>query len=230
MDGYTAALTGMESGERGPGPQLPGKPWGARVWKLCGALALLALCGVAALLFLCHSQTQAHGIENNEHQQHLKHISTNVRAAIHLHGEFNPEVRNSSVLWRDGDGHSFFQGGLRLVNNEIIIPQNGLYFVYSQVSFRVLCSSSGGHTNRPISHTIMRWSDAYNDRKPLLSAIRTTCQRDAESNGRSKSWYNAVYMGAVFSLEREDRLWTETNLLKDVDGEDEKTFFGVFAL
>ncbi|KAJ8354522.1 hypothetical protein SKAU_G00220890 [Synaphobranchus kaupii] len=230
MEGYTATLMDVESGDAALVVQLPRKPSGAWAWRLCGALTLVALCGIAVLLFLCHRPTQEHGNEPNEHQQHLKQISTNVKAAIHLHGEFNREVYNSSVLWRDGDGHSFFQGGLKLKNNEIIIPQNGLYFVYSQVSFRVQCGSTVGRMKKPLSHMILRWSDSYNDQKPLLSAVRTMCQRDAVGHDRSRHLYNAVYMGAIFSLESEDRLWTETNQLEDVDGDEGKTFFGVFAL
>nr|QPP18516.1 tumor necrosis factor alpha [Anguilla rostrata] len=228
MEGYTAALTGMELGDGAPGMvPPPEKPSGGWAGKLCGVVMLVALCGTSAMLFHCHGLTQSHGIETSEHQQNLKQISTNVKAAIHLHGEFNPKVYNKSVLWRDGDGHSFFQGGLKLENNEIIIPQNGLYFVYSQVSFRVLCSSAAGHTNQPLSHTIMRWSDSYSDEKPLLSAVSTMCQSDASGLDRR---YNAVYLGAIFSLEIEDRLWTDTNQPKNVDGGDGKTFFGVFAL
>ncbi|KAJ8377925.1 hypothetical protein AAFF_G00249880 [Aldrovandia affinis] len=230
MAGYTATLTDVESGSEDGVPVVatPEKFLGARALKACGVLMLLALCGAATLFLLWHSQTQVHGIETNEHKLHLKQISGNVRAGIHLQGEFNPEAYNNSVQWRDGDGHSFFQGGLKLRNNEIIVPENGLYFVYSQVSFRVRCSPKDLHSGLLLSHMIMRWSDSFNNQKPLLSTIRSTCQRGIEGHGRS--WYNAVYMGAIFSLEAEDRLWTVTNRLKDVEGDDGKTFFGVFAL
>ncbi|KAI1886102.1 hypothetical protein AGOR_G00210560 [Albula goreensis] len=232
MAGYTMTPTDVEAGHgNGSGAVMVAKlekASGTLAWRVCGAVTLFALCGAAALFFLLHVQTEEHGTDISEHQQHLKQISGNVRAAIHLQGEFDPQSYNNTVLWRDGDGHSFFQGGLKLKKNEIIIPQSGLYFVYSQVSFRVRCGSRDGRNDLPLSHMIMRWSDSFNNKVPLLSAVRSTCQNIDEARG--KNWYNAVYLGAIFSLEAEDRLWTNTNRLKDIERDDGKTFFGVFAL
>ncbi|XP_036394828.1 tumor necrosis factor b (TNF superfamily, member 2) isoform X2 [Megalops cyprinoides] len=245
MAGYTATLTDVESGHRDSmqlmGTQ--GKPSGSWAWKVCGMLMLVALCGAAALFFVWHVQTQDKSQTNviepqphtkGSHDPHhaVQKIAGNARAAIHLEGEFDPEVNKTSVLWRDEDGQSFYKGGLVLKDNEIIIPQSGLYFVYSQASFRVRCSPGDDRSDQhfPLTHTVMRWSDSFNDQKPLLTAVRSACRREAQGSDSTERWYNAVYLGAVFSLEDGDRLWTQTNRLSDVEGEDGKTFFGLFAL
>lgn len=136
------------------------------------------------------------------------------------------------------------QGGLELDNNEIVIPRNGLYFIYSQASFRVNCSSSNvdDSTSRPmvhLSHTVQRWSSTYgNDDaeksyETILNSVRTACQKTGSSNSEHEgSWFSTVYMGAVFNLSKGDRLKTvmEEKMLLDLEDDPGKTFFGVFSL
>lgn len=138
--------------------------------------------------------------------------------------------------------HYHAQGGLELIDNEIVIPQNGLYFVYSQVSFRVSCNSDDSDTDRPmvhLTHTIQRWSRSYgnddNKKKyqPILRSVRTACQKTASSDPEEEgNWFTTIYMGAVFNLNKGDHLKTEMNekLLPHLDEDSAKTFLGVFAL
>lgn len=164
-------------------------------------------------------------------------------------GEYNSN-RIDSVEWKNQVDQSHSQGGLKLDNNEIVIPHNGLYFVYSQASFRVKCSShddaddddSDDDANSPmihLSHTVKRWSSSYGneDTKPsyytILHSVRTACQKTESSDADEQgSWFSAIYMGAVFNLKAEDRLKTEMEqkMLLNLEDEPGKTFFGVFAL
>ncbi|XP_013856177.1 tumor necrosis factor [Austrofundulus limnaeus] len=130
-------------------------------------------------------------------------------------------------------GQAFAQGGLRLHQNQILVPQTGLYFVYSQASFRVSCSEEAGHARRPtpLSHRIWRFSDSIGSKVSLMSAVRSACQNGPEEGGkRGQGCYSSIYLGAVFSLKKGDRLWTETSQLSDLETDEGKTFFGVFAL
>nr|ALC74694.1 tumor necrosis factor alpha [Lopholatilus chamaeleonticeps] len=65
-----------------------------------------------------------------------------------------------------------------------------------------------------------------------MSAVRSACQNTAQEDSYKvgQGWYNAIYLGAVFQLNRGDKLWTETNQLSELDTDEGKTFFGVFAL
>ncbi|XP_023996791.1 tumor necrosis factor-like [Salvelinus sp. IW2-2015] len=190
--------------------------------RLCGALLAIALCVSAALFITWHAKKQDHVEE--------------------VDGEYNSSGEyKTAVEWTVDEGQGFSQGGLKLNNNEIVIPQAGLYFVYSQVSFHVSCKADPKHPNNQkmvhLSNTVERWSPSYGteDNKKeqtLLSSVRTVCKKSSNSEESEGKRYNAVYIGAVFRLEKGDTLWTviETRLLPQLETGDGKNFFGVFAL
>lgn len=133
---------------------------------------------------------------------------------------------------------AFSQGGLKLVGNEIIIPNDGIYFIYSQVSFRVTCKSNPEEDQEivHVSHVVMRSSDSYSDSdlkadsKPLFNALRSACVQVPDSE---QSWYSTIYFGAAFRLYVGDRLFTVTthpSKFTEVENEQGKNFFGAFAL
>nr|XP_046274511.1 tumor necrosis factor a (TNF superfamily, member 2) [Scatophagus argus] len=215
--------------------------------KLSTTLLMFTLCLAAAaatgvLVFNRHTKDRGQNEDNIDLHHTLRQIS-NVRAAIHLQGKYNPDIKNS-VEWRNHVDQSHSQGGLELDNNEIVIPRNGLYFIYSQASFRVVCGSSDADDiiSKPmvhLSHTVKRWSTTYgnDDTKEsyetILHSVRTACQKTANSSPvQEGSWFSAVYMGAVFNLSKGDRLKTEMEekMLSNLEDEQGKTFFGVFAL
>uniref|UniRef100_A0A4W5NWS6 Tumor necrosis factor n=1 Tax=Hucho hucho TaxID=62062 RepID=A0A4W5NWS6_9TELE len=210
-------------------------------WRLCGALLVMALCVSAALFITWHAKKPDHAEEVDELQHTLRQLSGNRKAAIHLEGYYNSSGKyKTAVEWTDDEGQGFSQGGLKLNNNEIVIPQLGLFFVYSQVSFHVSCKADHKHSNNQdmvhLSNTVKRWSPSYgnDDSKEyqmLLNSVHTVCKKSSNSEAASEGkWYNAVYMGAVFSLEKGDRLRTETRLLPHLENGPGKNFFGVFAL
>lgn len=126
---------------------------------------------------------------------------------------------------------AFAQGGLRLLNNKIEVPENGLYFVYSQASFRVSWRDEGEQHPVTLSHQVSRSSKSVGTKVALLSSVRSACQNLQEDDRRSgRGCYSTIYLGAVFKLHKGDKLETETSHLKELDTDDGKTFFGVFAL
>lgn len=125
--------------------------------------------------------------------------------------------------WVTGVDQAFEQGGLKLENNKIHIPANGLYFVYSQVSYAIQCNSDDDNF---LSHVILRYTDAVGKDMPLQSSAHSVCQ----SHEGESTTYSTVYLGAVFQLNEGDRLSTVTTRVADVEEDYAKTFFGVFAL
>ncbi|XP_071389556.1 tumor necrosis factor-like [Centroberyx affinis] len=209
-------------------------------WKLIGALLAVTLLSAAAVLFTGHAKEQDHAEKSEDLRHTLRQLSGNLRAAIHLEGEHNPNLK-TSVEWKEGVDQFHSQGGLKLDHNEIVIPQDGLYFVYSQASFRVSCQSDADATATPmvhLSHSVQRWSKSYGNEdsktyETILHSLRTACQRTVSNETEGEgNWFSTVYMGAVFNLRRNDRLKTvmEEGLLDMLEDEPGKTFFGVFAL
>nr|ADY80577.1 tumor necrosis factor alpha [Ctenopharyngodon idella] len=204
------------------------------VWRVCGALLAVALCAAAAVCFTLNksqsNQESATGLKLTM-RDHFSKANFTSKAAIHLTGAYDPEVSNKTLDWRVNQDQAFSSGGLKLVNREIIIPDDGIYFVYSQVSFHICCASDRGADQDIVhmSHAVMRISDSYGGKKALFSAIRSACVHASDSDDLS---YNTIYLGAAFQLQAGDKLLTETTplLLPRVENENGKTFFGVFAL
>ncbi|XP_008419753.1 tumor necrosis factor a (TNF superfamily, member 2) [Poecilia reticulata] len=211
--------------------------------RLALSLISFTLClatGGAVFLFSNARVKSAVSDKGNSAFHHaLRQISN--RAAIHLEGVHDPAI-NTSVKWMSKVDQAHSQGGLELKDNEILIPQNGLYFVYSQASFRISCNSNADDltSNHMIhlSHTVKRWSRSFgsNDERSyqtLLHSVRTVCQGTASKDPDSAgSFFSAVYMGAVFDLKSGDRLKTvmEEKMLEKLEEDAGKTYFGVFAL
>ncbi|XP_029307328.1 tumor necrosis factor b (TNF superfamily, member 2) [Cottoperca gobio] len=222
-----------------------------RIWKASVALLVVVLC-LGGILMLAwywsgrpETMTQSGNTEalktdtaeKTDPHSTLRRISSKAKAAIHLEGSYEDgESLKDQLEWRNGQGQAFAQGGFRLVDNQIVIPQTGLYFVYSQASFRVSCSDGdeegAGKGLTPLSHRIWRYTDAISSKASLMSAVRSACQNTAQEDSYKdgQGWYNAIYLGAVFQLNKGDRLWTETNQLPELETDEGMTFFGVFAL
>ncbi|XP_034385061.1 tumor necrosis factor b (TNF superfamily, member 2) [Cyclopterus lumpus] len=223
------------------------------MWKVAVALFIVALClgGVLLLAWYWTGKTDLmtqsghtealiknDTAEKTDPHTTLRQISSKAKAAIHLEGscEEDSEGLQGQLEWRSGQGQAFAQGGFRVENNRIVIPHTGLYFVYSQASFRVSCSDGeeeeAGRRHAPLSHRIWRYSDSLGRKASLMNAVRSACQNTAqeESYRDGQGWYNAIYLGAVFQLHKGDQVWTETNQLSELETEDGRTFFGVFAL
>ncbi|XP_041932597.1 tumor necrosis factor a (TNF superfamily, member 2) [Alosa sapidissima] len=198
-------------------------------WKIGLALLAIGLCAASAIFFTIHNQKQnvTQGSEVLGHtlrQLSKRHTGTS-QIAIHLEGDTKLETGEDAneVQWKDDVDHAFHHGGLKLVDNEIVIPKKGLYFVYSQVSFDVDCGSTTDHEHP--SHAVRRKSKVFEGEHTLLNTMRSSCQGASNDH-----WYGAINLGAVFSLEEGDLLSTTTGPMPFVEESAGKTFFGVFAL
>ncbi|XP_072547080.1 tumor necrosis factor b (TNF superfamily, member 2) [Salminus brasiliensis] len=222
-----------------------GKPSRSWVWKAVAVIFLIALGSVASVLFVWHfmnhvqrehtsalQSTEAlHSTPAPVHQQQMLPQTVNkTKAAIHLHVS---GAVDGSLQWASGADQSFAMGGLKLENNEIVIPSNGLYFVYSQASFDVMCESieRDEESGTLLSYAI-QWSSpaASSIPKYLLNGVKTVACQSSEEEGNDEHVYEIIYLGAVFKLYKGDKLSTDANHLAHIDKHSSKTFFGVFQL
>uniref|UniRef100_A0A667WHG9 Tumor necrosis factor n=1 Tax=Myripristis murdjan TaxID=586833 RepID=A0A667WHG9_9TELE len=206
-------------------------------WRVCSVVFIVSLCVAGALLFAWYWNKLTFVYLSSDPHNTLRQISSKAKAAIHLRKRDFSKNFKGQVEWKNDRGPAFAQGGFKLQDNKIIIPRTGLYFVYSQASFRVTCNDEDDNGNAgrhftPLSHTVLRFSDSIGGDASLMSVVRSACQSSAheDSTRIGEGWYNALYLGAVFQLNKGDKLWTETNQLAELETEGDKTFFGVFAL
>ncbi|KAM3596817.1 uncharacterized protein V6R79_021339 [Siganus canaliculatus] len=177
--------------------------------KLPIAMLLLLSLSAAVLIFNSHAKDPGQDENTTDLHHALRQIS-NVRAAMHLQGQYNPDMK-SSVEWKNEVDQSHTQGGLKLVNNTIPMVH--------------------------LSHSVRRWSKTYGNNpekksyETILHSLSTACQKTANSS-KNEDWFSTLYMGAVFSLYKGDLLMTvmDEKMLPHLEDEPGKTFFGVFAL
>ncbi|KAL1261018.1 hypothetical protein QQF64_008845 [Cirrhinus molitorella] len=243
---YETTVVDLEAGKGGvyqtTVAPVPFKSSRSYIWKTVAAIAVVLLCGAAALLFSWHvmklnpnySTTtmlpEKYTSTTPEQGKALKQIAEKTKAAIHLRGEHGSNLKSESLKWVSGVDQSFEQGGLKLLNNEVVIPADGLYFVYSQVSYSIQCNQveddEDDSAHNFLSHSIWRYTDAVQDWKPLQNSAHSVCQFQEDG----KTTYSTIYLGAVFKLMEGDKLKTQTKRMADVEEAYAKTFFGVFAL
>uniref|UniRef100_H3AEV1 Lymphotoxin-alpha n=1 Tax=Latimeria chalumnae TaxID=7897 RepID=H3AEV1_LATCH len=206
-------------------------------WRWISLLSFLLLIGAMALFAAMHFQqkpstsTQTQFLKPQVFQflscnsslpvfMKLKAMKSS-KPAAHLEGI----IENQKLVWHSDINHAFLKDGMKLENNKLVVPSRGLYFIYSQVVFK----GQGCNGPRSLSHAIYRYSQQYPVDKVLLSSSKTVCEGNTHHD---KPWLQPIYQGAVFDLEKDDVLSTETHPESngDIDTEDGNTYFGAFAL
>uniref|UniRef100_A0A670ZR89 Tumor necrosis factor n=1 Tax=Pseudonaja textilis TaxID=8673 RepID=A0A670ZR89_PSETE len=135
--------------------------------------------------------------------------------------------RHSSQLkWTADVFPSILENGMRLDENEnsLVVPSTGLYFVYSQLLFHK------DNCKKPLllTHNITCWSSDFSLEVELLKSIKSVCE---EASSNKKLWFESIYQGAVFQLNKGDRLMSKTNLPEYLDfTHSTQIYFGVIAM
>ncbi|XP_053328433.1 tumor necrosis factor-like [Spea bombifrons] len=131
-------------------------------------------------------------------------------------------AKGGQINWQGTTMNALMEDGLEIQNNRLVIPRGGLYFVYTQVVF------TGSSCLEPIqlTHKVTKSSKSYNNKKQsILSSTKTACEVPSPS-----AWFQPMYQGGVFELEKGDVLETETTNVKSVNFNDGNTYFGIVAV
>ncbi|XP_053545133.1 tumor necrosis factor-like [Bombina bombina] len=112
---------------------------------------------------------------------------------------------------------------VKLQNNALVIPSDGLYFVYTQVAF----TGRNCNRNQPLylSHTVNRRSLSYEAPEPVLTSTKSVCEVKSGS-----PWFQPMYQGGLFQLEKGDILSTVTSNVDHLDANESQVYFGVVAI
>ncbi|XP_026710759.1 tumor necrosis factor ligand superfamily member 10 [Athene cunicularia] len=166
------------------------------------------------------------------------------RIAAHLTGNSNRKnslsPRNPSARRGNGQkinnwessrkGHSFLYN-VELRNGELVIPQTGFYYIYSQTYFRFRENENEDsdllaqiRNPKQLVQYVYKLTN-YPEPILLMKSARTSCwSRKAEYGLYS------IYQGGVFQLKREDRIFVSVSNGDIVDMDKEASFFGAFMI
>ncbi|XP_058162428.1 tumor necrosis factor isoform X3 [Dasypus novemcinctus] len=139
----------------------------------------------------------------------------------------DPEAEGR-LRWLSRRANTLLANGAALTDNQLVVPADGLYLVYSQLLF----TGQGCAPAQPLlTHTVSRFAASYQTKVNLLSAIKSPCPRETPEGAEAKPWYEPIYLGGVFQLDKGDRLSAETNLPAYLDfAEPGQVYFGLIAL
>ncbi|XP_077148653.1 lymphotoxin-alpha-like [Ranitomeya variabilis] len=146
------------------------------------------------------------------------------------HFQANPSILDS-LTWTTETYYSFSQGNLSLEDNKLLVKHKGLYFIYTQAMF-------GGkpcpqQNKNLVSLNVMLDSVMENDNVQLLRADKTPCEQPqprSKNSGSIPEWRKSIFLGAVFQLEKGDKLYITTLGTEFLRRERGTTYFGAYAL
>ncbi|XP_033929494.1 LOW QUALITY PROTEIN: tumor necrosis factor [Melopsittacus undulatus] len=145
-----------------------------------------------------------------------------------------------SLQWAADVAPAQMRNGFRLHGNRLVVPRDGLYFVYAAAAFQ----GGGGCSSPPpplLRLAVSRYSQEYPKDVTLLTAVRSVRREcrgggaalpwrrgDALSWGRCHGdghrcchgdglWFESLYQGAVFQLRRGDQLAATTTAGRFLD-------------
>ncbi|KAL6076504.1 hypothetical protein STEG23_013359 [Scotinomys teguina] len=219
---------------------LPKKAWGTQNSSRCLCLSLFSFLLVAgATTLFCLLNFGVIGPQREEKFPNNLPIISSMAQTLTLrsssqnssdkpvaHVVANHQAEDQ-LEWLSQRANALLANGMDLKDNQLVIPADGLYLVYSQVLFKgPSCSNYV-----LLTHTVSRFAVSYEDKVNLLSAIKSPCPKETPEGPELKPWYEPIYLGGVFQLEKGDRLSAEVNLPKYLDfAESGQVYFGVIAL
>ncbi|KAE8585341.1 hypothetical protein XENTR_v10021282 [Xenopus tropicalis] len=139
-----------------------------------------------------------------------------------LAAHFTGAKENDKLVWNKYDPDSSIAEKM-LKDNSIVIPENGLYFVYTQVSFTGPdCQRDPLH----LTHTVNIKPESYPKNDPILTSMKTVCEVRSGS-----AWFQSIYEGGIFNLEKGSVISTETEHTELLDDDKEsKIYLGILAV
>ncbi|OXB82491.1 UNVERIFIED_CONTAM: hypothetical protein H355_000749 [Colinus virginianus] len=127
-------------------------------------------------------------------------------------------------------GHSFLYN-VELWNGELVVPQTGFYYIYSQTYFRFRENENEDsdlleriRNPKQLVQYIYKLTN-YPEPILLMKSARTSCWSKKAEYG-----LYSIYQGGVFELKREDRIFVSVSNSDIVDMDKEASFFGAFMI
>ncbi|XP_036378279.1 tumor necrosis factor ligand superfamily member 10-like [Megalops cyprinoides] len=135
--------------------------------------------------------------------------------------------------WESEKGLAFLHN-VKMSNGDLVVPQAGLYYIYSQTYFRHALplgdeeeeeEEESAVTGKQMLQYVYKKVGSYPVPILLMKNARTTCwSRSAEYGLYS------IYQAGVFQLAAGDRVFVSVSNVSTVDMEEKSSFFGAFLV
>ncbi|XP_009874361.1 PREDICTED: tumor necrosis factor ligand superfamily member 10, partial [Apaloderma vittatum] len=120
---------------------------------------------------------------------------------------------------------------VELRNGELVVPETGFYYIYSQTYFRFRENESEDsdllaqiRNPKQLVQYVYKLTN-YPEPILLMKSARTSCWSKKAEYG-----LYSIYQGGVFQLKREDRIFVSVSNSDIVDMDKEASFFGAFMI
>ncbi|XP_061478102.1 tumor necrosis factor [Rhineura floridana] len=214
------------------------KPQKDSRWKCLTVCSLLLLIGAtfvfAVLQFGAFKQSEHQDARENRNSfseglpdtMKVQALMSN-KPAAHAIAVRTP---NKQLVWTTDVAPAIQENGMQLDKNDnsLVVPSTGLYFVYSQVMFH---GDTCPESPLLLSHTVSWSSSQFNSNVDLLKAIKSVCEGGSDTQGHKSMWFESIYQGAVFRLNKGDHVWSKTESSQYLDFTHHgQIYFGIVAM
>ncbi|XP_045891912.1 lymphotoxin-alpha-like [Micropterus dolomieu] len=124
--------------------------------------------------------------------------------------------------WESESGNAFCQGGFNYSNGDLVVPRNGIYRVFLQITYESK-DLNCDHVNLKLHNKVFLIQDNYNVDVLLLSSVDTVICGKGQ-------WSKSLYTAGLFSLEANSRLHVISSQPDLIVGNEHQVFFGAELL
>ncbi|XP_071422311.1 tumor necrosis factor ligand superfamily member 10 isoform X2 [Pithys albifrons albifrons] len=158
--------------------------------------------------------------------------SNNRKSSLFTRMDFLPRrVVGHKINWESSRKSHSFLSNVELRNGELVIPQSGFYYIYSQIYFRFREDENedsdllGEVRNAKQLVQYVYKLTSYLEPILLMKSARSSCWSKKAEYG-----LYSIYQGGVFQLKRDDRIFVSVSNSDLVDMDKEASFFGAFMI
>lgn len=119
------------------------------------------------------------------------------------------------LQWEHNIGHAYCRGGFNYSNGDLVVPRDGLYSVFLQITYGGECPSR----MIKLINNVLHFTAAYEKDVALLSSSHTlSC-----STG---GWTKSLYTAGLFFLKARERLHVTSTHPEYISKNQYEVFFG----
>lgn len=124
------------------------------------------------------------------------------------------------LKWEPDLGKAICRGGFNYSNGDLVVPRNGFYRVFLQITY----GSTTDHSCKPqLSNCVLLFQESYKANVELLRSFDTV-------NCSMEQWSKSLYTSGVFYMEANSRLRVQSSHREHIAKNEHLVFFGAELL